>query len=55
MKIVAGHTARKRFGQNFLVSDGVIRKIIDAVAPRKGDTVPGCVAIATARLYRSGA
>ena len=36
---VDGHTARKRFGQNFLVSDGVIRKIIDAVAPRPGDTV----------------
>ena len=39
MKSVDGHTARKRFGQNFLVSDGVIRKIVDAVAPRAGDTV----------------
>ena len=36
---VQGHQARKRFGQNFLVSPGVIRKIIDAVAPRAGDTV----------------
>jgi len=34
-----GHRARKRFGQNFLVSPGVIRKIIDAVNPRDGDTV----------------
>ncbi len=34
-----GHTARKRFGQNFLVSPGVIHKIIDAVAPLAGDTV----------------
>ena len=39
MNTVAGHTARKRFGQNFLVSQGVIRSIIDAVAPRAGDTV----------------
>jgi 16S rRNA (adenine1518-N6/adenine1519-N6)-dimethyltransferase len=34
-----GHRARKRFGQNFLVSPGVIRKIVDAVAARAGDTV----------------
>jgi 16S rRNA (adenine1518-N6/adenine1519-N6)-dimethyltransferase len=39
MKRVEGHTARKRFGQNFLVSHGVIQKIISAVAPREGDTV----------------
>lgn len=56
MKIVAGHTARKRFGQNFLVSDGVIRKIIDAVAPRKGDTVveigPGLGALTEPLLDR---
>ena len=56
MKTVAGHTARKRFGQNFLVSDGVIRKIIDAVAPRKGDTVveigPGLGALTEPLLER---
>jgi len=34
-----GHQARKRFGQNFLVSPGVIRKIIEAVGPRSGDCV----------------
>jgi 16S rRNA (adenine1518-N6/adenine1519-N6)-dimethyltransferase len=56
VKTVAGHTARKRFGQNFLVSDGVIRKIIDAVAPRKGDTVveigPGLGALTEPLLER---
>ena len=34
-----GHVARKRFGQNFLVSPGVIHKIIEAIGPRPGDTV----------------
>jgi len=45
----SGHIARKRFGQNFLVSPGIIRKIVDAIAPRAGDTVveigPGLGAI----------
>jgi 16S rRNA (adenine1518-N6/adenine1519-N6)-dimethyltransferase len=53
---VDGHRARKRFGQNFLVSDGVIRKIIDAVAPRPGDTVveigPGLGALTDPLLER---
>ena len=56
MKTVAGHTARKRFGQNFLVSDGVIRKIVDAVAPRAGETVveigPGLGALTEPLLER---
>lgn len=30
---------RKRFGQNFLVSAGIIHRIVDAIAPRAGDTV----------------
>jgi 16S rRNA (adenine1518-N6/adenine1519-N6)-dimethyltransferase len=34
-----GHQARKRFGQNFLVSPGVIRNIVEAIAPRPGDRV----------------
>lgn len=48
---VAGtkHVARKRFGQNFLNSPGVIRKIIDAIAPRPQDLMveigPGLAAI----------
>lgn len=32
-----GHTPRKRFGQNFLVSPGVIRNIVEAIAPRPGE------------------
>ncbi len=34
-----GHTARKRFGQNFLVSPGIVRKIIGAIAPKPADLV----------------
>ena len=56
MKTVAGHTARKRFGQNFLVSPGIIRKIVDAIAPHPGDTVveigPGLGAITEPLLER---
>jgi 16S rRNA (adenine1518-N6/adenine1519-N6)-dimethyltransferase len=56
MKTVAGHTARKRFGQNFLVSDGIIRKIVDAIAPQNGDTVveigPGLGALTEPLLER---
>jgi len=51
-----GHQARKRFGQNFLVSPGVIRKIVDAVAPKSGDTVveigPGLGALTEPLLER---
>ena len=55
-KQVEGHSARRRFGQNFLVSDGVIRKIVDAIAPRAGDTVveigPGLGALTGPLLER---
>jgi len=34
-----GHTARKRFGQNFLVSPGIVRKIIGAIAAKPADLV----------------
>jgi 16S rRNA (adenine1518-N6/adenine1519-N6)-dimethyltransferase len=54
---VEGHSARRRFGQNFLVSDGVIRKIVDAIAPRTGDTVveigPGLGALTGPLLERT--
>jgi len=33
------HVARKRFGQNFLVSQEVIARIISAIAPQPGETV----------------
>lgn len=53
-----GHRARKRFGQNFLVSSSVIRRIIDLIAPTASDTVveigPGQGAL-TVPLAESGA
>lgn len=56
MSALHGHRARKRFGQNFLVSPGVIRKIVDAVAPRPTDTVveigPGLGALTAPLLER---
>ncbi len=33
------HQARKRFGQNFLVDQGIIGAIIAAIAPHEGDTL----------------
>jgi 16S rRNA (adenine1518-N6/adenine1519-N6)-dimethyltransferase len=34
-----GHTARKRFGQNFLHDDYVIDQIVTAINPQKGENV----------------
>lgn len=34
-----GHTARKRFGQNFLVDDYIINSIVSAIAPQKGQNI----------------
>ena len=36
---MTAHVPRRRFGQNVLVSPGVIRKIVDAIAPQPGDRV----------------
>jgi 16S rRNA (adenine1518-N6/adenine1519-N6)-dimethyltransferase len=51
-----GHTARKRFGQNFLVSPGIVRRIVDAIAARPGDLVveigPGLGALTAPLLER---
>jgi 16S rRNA (adenine1518-N6/adenine1519-N6)-dimethyltransferase len=51
-----GHVARKRFGQNFLVAPGIIRKIVDAIGPHVGDTVveigPGLGALTEPLLER---
>ena len=33
------HTPRKRFGQNFLIDDGIIHAIVNAVHPRPDETV----------------
>jgi len=56
MKQHEGHVARKRFGQNFLVSPGIIHRIVDAIGPRAGDTVveigPGLGALTGPLLER---
>lgn len=50
------HVARKRFGQNFLTDDHVLNNIIDAIEPRRGETMveigPGLAAM-TALLLKS--
>ncbi len=50
------HVARKRFGQNFLVSPGIVAKIVEAIAPQPGDTVveigPGLAALTAPLLER---
>lgn len=33
------HQARKRFGQNFLINDGIIRDIVRAIAPKATDNL----------------
>lgn len=33
------HTARKRFGQHFLVDEGIIGAIVDAIDPRPGEAL----------------
>ena len=54
----AGHTARRRFGQNFLVDRHYIARIVDAVAPQPGDNVveigPGLAALTGALVERAG-
>jgi len=56
---LAAHRPRKRFGQNFLVSPGIIRNIVEAITPARGDTLveigPGLGALTaplSARLER---
>ncbi len=50
------HTPRKRFGQNFLVDDGVLHAIVDAIRPQPGETVveigPGLGALTRPLLER---
>jgi 16S rRNA (adenine1518-N6/adenine1519-N6)-dimethyltransferase len=52
------HKARKRFGQNFLVDQDVIARIVNSIAPVKGELVveigPGQAAL-TQPLLESGA
>lgn len=53
---VAGHVARKRFGQHFLADRSVIAAIVDAIDPRAGQTIveigPGLAALTAALLER---
>lgn len=53
-----GHVARKRFGQNFLADPHYVERIIDAVAPQRGDHVveigPGLAAITGGLIERAG-
>ena len=57
-KFVDGHTARKRFGQNFLHDPYVIDKIIAAVYPKPGQAIveigPGLGALTTHLLEEAG-
>ena len=50
------HVARKRFGQNFLVSPGIVAKIVEAIRPQAGDTLveigPGLGALTEPLLAR---
>jgi len=50
------HQARKRFGQHFLVDEGVIDAIVRGIAPRQGDAVieigPGLSALTGPLLQR---
>jgi 16S rRNA (adenine1518-N6/adenine1519-N6)-dimethyltransferase len=51
------HTPRKRFGQHFLHDPGVIRRIVEAIAPAAGDVIveigPGEGALTRALLARA--
>jgi 16S rRNA (adenine1518-N6/adenine1519-N6)-dimethyltransferase len=50
------HVARKRFGQNFLVSTGIVAKIVEAIHPQPGDILveigPGLGALTDPLLAR---
>jgi 16S rRNA (adenine1518-N6/adenine1519-N6)-dimethyltransferase len=52
------HTARKRFGQHFLVDDGLIHQIVRAIDPRPGQALveigPGLGALTQPVLERCG-
>ncbi len=53
---LAGHTARKRFGQHFLTDASVIAQIVDAIDPRAGQALveigPGLGALTEPVLAR---
>jgi 16S rRNA (adenine1518-N6/adenine1519-N6)-dimethyltransferase len=53
-----GHQARRRFGQNFLADPHYVARIVDAIAPRPGDTLveigPGLAALTRPLVGRCG-
>ena len=53
-----GHTARKRFGQNFLADPHYVKRIVDAVDPRQGENMveigPGLAALTGSLIERAG-
>ena len=53
-----GHTARKRFGQNFLADPHYVARIVDAIDPRPGDNLveigPGLGALTAPLIARCG-
>jgi 16S rRNA (adenine1518-N6/adenine1519-N6)-dimethyltransferase len=55
---VHGHTARKRFGQNFLADPVYVARIVDAIDPKPGERIveigPGLAAL-TGRLVERAA
>ncbi len=54
-----GHFARKRFGQNFLVDQGIIDSIVDTIAPKPGERIveigPGLAALTEPLIERGAA
>jgi len=56
-KTPSRHKARKRFGQNFLVADGVIHQIVHSIAPKEADCIveigPGQGALTKPLLYHT--
>src|SRR4029453_4565590 len=53
-----GHTARKRFGQNFLADPHYVARVVDAVNPHRGENIvevgPGLAAITGSLIERAG-
>lgn len=53
-----GHTPRRRFSQNFLVDPRYVGRIVDAIAPKPGESIveigPGLAALTRALIERAG-
>ncbi|MCL2590427.1 MAG: 16S rRNA (adenine(1518)-N(6)/adenine(1519)-N(6))-dimethyltransferase RsmA [Betaproteobacteria bacterium] len=53
-----GHTARRRFGQNFLTAPGIVSRIVEAIQARPGESVveigPGLGALTQPLIERLG-